>query len=69
VRLELSGEREPVEIHIAKYRLAKKGDQATVTIVDADASRKWVTTALREFVVGRSFTIPEKASAVLKLLA
>jgi len=69
VRLELAGERDPVEIHVAKYRLATKGDETTLTVVDAHASRKWLTAALREFVVGRTFTIPEQAGAAIKLLA
>jgi len=29
---------------------------------------KWLTVALREFVVGQDFNIPAKAGAVLKLL-
>jgi hypothetical protein len=67
-RLELAGEAEPVEIHVRKYGLAENGDDATLTILDATASREWVSAALREFVVGRSFAIPAKAGAVLKLL-
>jgi hypothetical protein len=69
LRLDLVGEAEPIEIHVTKYTLDQKGDDARLTIVHATASRKWLAEALREFVVGRSFSIPAKAGAVLNLLA
>jgi len=68
VRLDLLGESAPVEIHIKKYDLKRTGTATKVTIVDAIASREWLTGALREFVVGRSFTLPASAGGLLKLL-
>lgn len=68
MRLALKGEAEPIEIHVKKYELKRRGENATLTVVDATASRKWVTEALRQFVVGRSFPIPATAGAILKLL-
>ena len=68
VRLQLAGEAEPIEIHVNKYRLTQRGDRAALTIVDAAASRPWLTEALRQFVVGQSFPVPGKAAAFLKLL-
>jgi hypothetical protein len=67
-RLQLAGEPEPVEIHVKKYRLEQRTEGATLTIVDATASRDWLTQVLQQFVVGREFTIPDRAAAVLKLL-
>jgi hypothetical protein len=69
IRLELRGEDEPIELHIKKYGLKSNGDSATLTILDATASRAWIEEALQAFVVGRSFEIPPTAAAVLKLLA
>jgi len=40
-----------------------------VTIGDATASREWVTELLRQVVVGRPIVIPERAAAIVKLLA
>jgi len=40
-----------------------------VMIGDATASREWVTELLRQFVVGQRFVIPERAAAIVKLLA
>jgi hypothetical protein len=68
LRLQLAGESKPVEILVRKYSVKRRGDGARLLVEDAAASRKWIEVALREFVVGRSFTIPARAAALLKLL-
>jgi hypothetical protein len=68
VRLELLGEKEPIEIEILRYSLKEKGDTTYITIEEAISSREWITAALREFFVGQDLAIPAKAAAVLKLL-
>jgi hypothetical protein len=68
LRLSLSGEVEPVEIYVRKYRIRRGGDRSLLTIIDATASRRWLDAALREFVLGRSFAIPQGAGTALKLL-
>ena len=68
VRLELVGEKEPIELEILRYNLKAKGETAHVTIEEATASREWLNVALREFLVGQDITIPAKAGALLKLL-
>src|SRR5262245_8749124 len=67
VRLDLIGEKEPIEVEILRYNLKKEGETAHITIEEAIASREWLTVALREFVVGQNITIPAKAGALLKL--
>jgi len=69
VRLDLVGEKEPIEVEILRYNLKTKGETAHITIEEGTASREWLTLALREFVVGQDITIPAKAGALLKLLA
>ena len=68
-RVELVGEVEPIEINVGKYELTQRGDDVSIAIVDIATSRQWLTAVLRQFVVGRSFTIPPQAGTVLKLLA
>jgi len=68
IRLDLRGESQPLEIQVTRYDIKQAGDIATITVVDATASREWVAEALRAFVVGKSFPIPPAAGAVLKLL-
>ena len=68
VRLELVGEKEPIDVEILRYNLKSKGETTHITIEEATASREWLTVALREFVVGQDVTVPPKAAALLKLL-
>ena len=68
VRLELTGESTPVEVHVKKYSVEQRTEGARLTIVEATASREWLTQVLQQFVVGRTFAIPPRAAAVLKLL-
>ena len=67
-RLDLLGEKEPIDVEILRYSLKEKGDASYITIEEATSSREWVTAALREFVIGQDLPIPAKARAVLKLL-
>ena len=68
VRLELVGEKEPVDVEILRYSLKEKGQTTYITVEEVTSSREWLTVALREFVVGQDLAIPAKAGAVLKLL-
>ena len=68
VRLDLVGEKEPIEIDILRYSLKKKGETTYITVEEATSSREWLTAAVREFVVGQDLAIPAKAGAVLRLL-
>jgi len=68
LRLVLLGETKPIDIHVTEYSVVSRGEAATLTIVGATASRRWLAAALREFVVGRRFDIPANAGAILKLL-
>lgn len=67
-RVELLGEREPIELNVSKYSLSTKGGHPKLVIEEATASREWLTVALKEFVIGRTIELPEKAAVVLKLL-
>jgi HSP20 family molecular chaperone IbpA len=69
VRLELVGEKEPIDVEILRYSLKVKGESAHITIEEATSSRQWLTVALREFIVGQDLAVPAKAVALLQLLA
>jgi hypothetical protein len=68
LRLELLGEKEPIDVEVLRYSLKEKGQTTHITIEEVNSSREWLTVALREFVVGQDLAIPAKAAAVLKLL-
>lgn len=67
IRLELVGEKEPIDIEILRYNLKSKGETTHITVEEATASREWLNVALREFVVGQELPIPTKAGVLLKL--
>jgi len=68
LRLELVGEKEPIEVEILRYNVKSKGETTHITIEEATASREWLAVALREFIVGQDLIVPAKAAALLKLL-
>jgi hypothetical protein len=69
IRLELVGEKEPIDVEIIRYSLKVKGESTRVRIEEATSSRQWLDVALREFIVGQDFAVPTKAGALLQLLA
>jgi hypothetical protein len=69
IRLELLGEKEPIDVEVLRYSLKEKGETTYITIEEVTSSREWLTVALREFVVGQDLAIPARAGAVLKLIA
>ena len=68
VRLELVGEKEPIDVDIIRYSLKVKDESTHITIEEATSSRQWLTVALREFIVGQDFAVPAKAVVLLQLL-
>jgi hypothetical protein len=68
VRLELVGEKEPIDVEIIRYSLNVKGESTHITIEEATSSRHWLTVALRQFIVGQDLVVPAKAAALLQLL-
>jgi hypothetical protein len=68
LRVALRGEPHPIDIHIKRYDIARTPSGAVVTVVDATASREWLTAVLREFAVGRSWPIPSTGGVLPGLL-
>jgi len=68
VRLELVGEKEPIDVEIPRYSLKVTAESTHMTIEEATSSRQWLTVALREFIVGQDLAVPAKAVAFLQLL-
>jgi len=68
VRLELVGEKEPIDVEIIRYSLKVKDESTRITIEEATSSRQWLTVALREFIVGQDLAVPAKAAVLLQLL-
>jgi hypothetical protein len=68
LHLALRGEAEPIHLEVRRYDLERIDGADWLTVVEAVASREWVSAALQQFAVGRRFPIPSKAATVLRLL-
>ena len=69
LRLMLPGERDPIAVRVRAYDLYQADGRQWLTLVDAEASRDWLTAALQRFAVGRPFVVSPHAARVLRLLA
>lgn len=57
----LSGETEPIEVHVTDFTVA----DGMLQVTGARANRKWVDIALKNFVVGRPWKLPEGIGTML----
>lgn len=64
----LRGEREAIDVHVRKYQLERAQGRDWLTVVDADASRDWITGVMHQFVIGRRFDMSPRAAAVMRAL-
>ena len=64
----LKGETEPVRLTLSGYELRDNGGKTRLAFAGATASREWIETLAREFVIGREIELPPKLAPVLRLL-
>jgi hypothetical protein len=67
-RVLLRGETEPVTLSVDEYRLTQDATGTALTVVQACASREWLSQLLRDFLVGRSFPVPEQYASYARML-
>jgi DNA-binding protein YbaB len=60
LKILLSGEKEPIEININKY-IIEKEETTKIKILEASSDRLWLNASLKNFVIGKSFNVPDKA--------
>jgi hypothetical protein len=63
--LELKGEQTPITIHVQEYELMREGDATFVVIKALSASREWMTSMAREYLVGRRLQLPREAAGMM----
>jgi hypothetical protein len=68
LRMSLRGERGAIDVADLRYDIHRADGSDWVTLVDAVASREWLTAAMKQFVVGRPFHVSPNAARVLRLL-
>ena len=68
VQIRLKGEPEPVTLQVQEYQLLSNESGQFITLHRASASREWLNLALRDFVLGRPFPIPEAYAGYAKMI-
>ena len=68
LRMTLRGERGAIDVADLKYDIQHADGSEWLTLVDAVTSREWLTAALKQFAVGRSFHMSGNGARVLRLL-
>jgi hypothetical protein len=68
LRMALRGEGEAIDIADLSYDIQHADGSDWLTLVDATASREWLTAALKQFAVGRSFHLSPNGARFLRLL-
>jgi hypothetical protein len=68
LRMALRGEKGAIDVADLRYDIHHADGSDWLTLVDAVASREWLTAALKQFAVGRQFHISPNGARVLRLL-
>ncbi len=55
----LKGEVAPVEVRLLGYDVAQRDDGTYFSVQRVEASREWLSAAANEYLVGKSFKVPE----------
>lgn len=68
VQVLLHGEPGPVTIWVDEYHLISRGEETSVSVARARASREWLTLLLQDFLLGRTFPIPAEYASYVKMV-
>ncbi len=63
----LMGESEPIEVSLKDYEILEQSGQTFLVFNQGTASRQWITTAIRTFLLGRRFELPESYAAMVRM--
>ena len=68
LQMVLRGERGATDVADLRYDIHRADGVDWLTLVDATASREWMTAALKQFAVGQQISVPPNGARVLRLL-
>ncbi len=63
----LMGESEPIEVTLEDYEILEQSGQTFLVFNQGSASRHWISTAIRTFLLGRRFELPESYAAMVRM--
>ena len=64
--IDLKGEDKPLEVNIEKYKIVSnaiddtKNTSSEIEIISASTGKEWINAIIKNFVIGKSFPIPNK---------
>ncbi len=68
LKLQLKGEKEPLEVHIDRYELACEGEGSSVRLYGISTSREWIDVLAKEHIEGKPFALPPHIAKILQLV-
>jgi hypothetical protein len=64
----LEGEKEPLEVEVARYELEEEGGRYLLRLYGVKTSRAWINTLAVRYLEGKAFEIPAEYAKVLKVV-
>lgn len=64
-QIQLTGEKEPIDIIVSAYHLVEEQDQLHLVIDAASCSRVWLNNLIDDFIIGTAFPLPSAAKFAL----
>ena len=63
----LNGETMPLQVTVNRYELDSFGNGTTTfKIAECSTNRPWLNAVIKNFLIGKSFDVPEKVADLLK---
>lgn len=59
IEVELKGETTPIRVRVGSYEVLQKEGAVYLKLDDVTASREWIGLAVKQYVAGREFRIPD----------
>ena len=61
----LDGESTPIAVKIEEYEIIKTEAGTSVVVKSASSDKAWLNTGIKNFLIGKAWNIPEKATPFL----
>ncbi len=61
----MAGENSPIRVQLSKYEIVSEGEERFLKVVEISSDKKWIDTALSEFLKGKKIKIPLFVAAAL----
>lgn len=66
--LLLKGEVQPFTLSVSSMEIIEDRDDIFIKVTRMTASREWVNMILKDFVIGKKFSVPEQYKSYVKMI-